>query len=368
MTLLSQRAFESCIALDVPYNDFMLLMFTGLFLILVFVLLGPFLIKKVEEQLEAFFFVMGLLAVTISGMWSLHVVEDALLEPVKITLAVFLFGLVFHYLRTPIRHNILRVERVLGFRVFFFLIVVGLGLLSSVITAIIASLLLVEIISGIRLDKRAETELVIISCFSIGLGAALTPIGEPLSTIAVFKLKGEPYHADFWFLLKILWPFIIPGILALGIFADFLHARHVSPDRSLHGTSKEALSGVFLRAGRVYLFVMALVLLGTGFMPIVDAFVVRVPGWGLYWLNMISAVLDNATLTAAEVSPKMSLDQISLLLMGLLIAGGMLVPGNIPNIIAAGRLKIPSRDWARLGVPLGLVLMAIYFPILLLTT
>ena len=69
-----------------------------------------------------------------------------------------------------------------------------------------------------------------------------------------------------------------------------------------------------------------------------------------------------------RVSPKMSLDQISLLLMGLLIAGGMLVPGNIPNIIAAGRLKIPSRDWARLGVPLGLVLMAIYFPILLLTT
>jgi len=154
----------------------------------------------------------------------------------------------------------------------------------------------------------------------------------------------------------------------MGIFADFLHARHVSPDRSLHGPSKEALSGVFLRAGRVYLFVMALVLLGTGFMPIVDAFVVRLPGWGLYWLNMISAVLDNATLTAAEVSPKMSLNQISLLLMGLLIAGGMLIPGNIPNIIAAGRLKIPSSAWARLGVPLGLVLMLIYFPILLLTT
>jgi len=346
----------------------MLLMFAGLFLILVFVLLGPFFFKKVEEQLEAFFFVMGLLAVTISGMWSLHVVEDALLEPVKITLAVLLFGLVFHYLRTPIRHNILRVERALGFRIFFFLIVVGLGLLSSVITAIIASLLLVEIVSGIRLDKRAETELVIITCFSIGLGAALTPIGEPLSTIAVFKLKGEPYHADFWFLLKFLWPFVIPGILAMGIFADFLHARHVTPDRSLHGPSREALSVVFLRAARVYVFVMALVLLGTGFMPIVDAFVVRLPGWGLYWLNMISAVIDNATLTAAEVSPKMSINQLSLLLMGLLIAGGMLIPGNIPNIIAAGRLKIPSRAWARLGVPLGLVLMLIYFPILLLTT
>ena len=47
--------------------------------------------------------------------------------------------------------------------------------------------------------------------------------------------------------------------------------------------------------------------------------------------------------------------------MGLLIAGGMLIPGNIPNIISAGKLGISSKEWAKLGVPLGLVLMAIYF-------
>lgn len=338
----------------------------GLLLILIAVLMGPFLIKKVEEELEAFLFVMGLLAATVSGVWSLHLVEEALLEPIKITAAVLGFGLVFHYLRLPIRKNILRVEKALGFRVFFFLLVVILGLLSSAITAIIASLLLVEIISGLRLDKKAETDLVIVACFSIGLGAALTPIGEPLSTIAIYKLKGEPYHASFWFLMKILVPFIIPGVVALGLFADFLHARFVTPDRSLHGPVREALREVFLRAGKVYLFVMALVLLGTGFKPIIDTFVVKVPAWGLYWVNMISAIVDNATLTAAEVGPHMTPDQITMLLMGLLIAGGMLIPGNIPNIIAAGRLKITSRAWAGLGVPLGLALMAVYFPILLL--
>jgi len=36
----------------------------------------------------------------------------------------------------------------------------------------------------------------------------------------------------------------------------------------------------------------------------------------------------------------------------------MLIPGNIPNIIAAHALKIKSTEWARLGVPLGFVLMA----------
>ncbi len=50
--------------------------------------------------------------------------------------------------------------------------------------------------------------------------------------------------------------------------------------------------------------------------------------------------------------------------MGLLIAGGMLIPGNIPNIIAAGKLGITSREWAEVGLPIGLVLMALFFVIL----
>lgn len=48
-------------------------------------------------------------------------------------------------------------------------------------------------------------------------------------------------------------------------------------------------------------------------------------------------------------------------LIALLLAGGMLVPGNIPNIIAAGRLGIKSRDWARAAVPLGAALLTAYF-------
>ena len=57
----------------------------------------------------------------------------------------------------------------------------------------------------------------------------------------------------------------------------------------------------------------------------------------------------------------MSQIQINAVLMGLLIAGGMLIPGNIPNIISAGKLGITSKEWAKLGVPLGLITMAIYF-------
>ena len=53
----------------------------------------------------------------------------------------------------------------------------------------------------------------------------------------------------------------------------------------------------------------------------------------------------------------MPIDTIKDALMGLLIAGGMLIPGNIPNIICASKLSIKSKEWAVFGVPLGMVIM-----------
>jgi predicted cation transporter len=73
---------------------------------------------------------------------------------------------------------------------------------------------------------------------------------------------------------------------------------------------------------------------------------------------MVSAILDNATLAAAEIGPSLSEAQIKSALLGLLISGGMLIPGNIPNIISAHALHIKSSEWAKLGVPLGLVIMS----------
>jgi predicted cation transporter len=74
--------------------------------------------------------------------------------------------------------------------------------------------------------------------------------------------------------------------------------------------------------------------------------------------------VDNATLTAAEIGPALTPAQQRGVLMGLLISGGMLIPGNIPNIVAAGRLGISSREWARVGLAAGLPLMLLCFGVL----
>lgn len=72
-------------------------------------------------------------------------------------------------------------------------------------------------------------------------------------------------------------------------------------------------------------------------------------------------MVDNATLTAAEIGPRLSASQQRGVLMGLLISGGMLIPGNIPNIVAASKLGITSREWAVVGLTTGLPLMALCF-------
>jgi predicted cation transporter len=333
----------------------------GLSLIFVVVLLGPFLNKKIESNLEAFLFVMGVISATISNAWSAEVLHEGFIAPINITLAVLGAGVLFHYLRHYIDHAMRRVLITVPLAVIVCVGIIALGLLSSIISAIIAALLLVEFITVLPLHRHAEVNLTIIACFAIGLGAALTPLGEPLSTIVVSKLSGAPYHATFYYLANLLALYVAPAVVALGIIAIFLvHETPEDTGASLAAEEEEEkLSEVFVRAGKVYIFVMALIFLGAGFKPLIDTYLLQLPSQILFWVNMISAILDNATLAAAEIGPSLSVVQIKSALLGLLISGGMLIPGNIPNIIAAHSLKIKSTEWAKLGVPLGLLIMAL---------
>jgi predicted cation transporter len=341
----------------------------SLIIILLIVLVLPLTVRFVEKNIEPFLLVVGSLSVTFAHIWgtekvwTTHLLKEAFVEPIMITAVVFIVGLLVYFIRDGITSFIVKVEHKLGSKLFCFTLITALGILSSVITAIMAAVILVEIISALKFDKKFETRLVILGCFSIGLGAALTPVGEPLSTICIAKLKGEPYNADFFFLLKHLGKFIFPAVVAVGLIGAIIEpsVKEGKAKEGLVENTRDDIKDILLCAAKVYVFIMALIFLGAGFKPIIDKYIIKLSGSLLYWINIISAVLDNATLAAAEVSPQMSLFQIKSVLMGLLIAGGMLIPGNIPNIICAGRLNISSKQWAKLGIPLGLFLMVVYF-------
>ena len=333
------------------------------------VLIFPFKVKIVEQNLEVFLFIMGAAAVTVTSKWTMDLITLAAEEPVikGIVPAVLIAGFIFLYGQNAFKSFMGGLVKKMNLGVIIFVSTFVLGLICSVITAIISSLFLCEIANTLPLDRKNKINYVIIACFAIGLGAVLTPLGEPLSTIAITKLQGAPLYAGgpgnagFLYLFDQLGVLIILGVLLCSIFAMYYIKPTTGKVEQMGSAEEGSVKEVLIRTLKVYAFVAALFLLGAGMEVLIFKYFTKIPDFVLFWVNMISAILDNATLTAAEISKALTQKQINAALYGLLISGGMLIPGNIPNIISAGKLGITSSEWAKLGVPFGLVLNALYF-------
>lgn len=335
-------------------------MILGLIIILLLVLFLPF-TSFVGKHLEPFLFVMGVISVFVSQVWSKDLIMEALTSPIYITIAVLVAGVLFKWFQKPFEASISKISSVMPYRLFVALFVIILGFISSIITAIIAAIILVSVISVLKMDRQSEIRLVILACYAIGLGAVLTPIGEPLSTIVTAKLDKE-----FFYLLKLVGVYIIPGVIIFGILAAFMIKPRSNAEDNGRKREVETYGQILYRGFNIYLFIMALTFLGAGFEPFIERFLLHLDPLILYWINIVSAILDNATLAAAEISPQMTVPAIKAILLGLTISGGMLIPGNIPNIIAAANLRITSLEYARFAVPVGFVAMVAYFVVIII--
>jgi predicted cation transporter len=331
--------------------------------LIVLMLVGPIASHLIEEQIEFFFLAIGVLAATLAGIWEWNFLKHVAVEPIWITLAVVVAGIVFDRVRVPVDRAMTRLLARVARPLVCASAVFVIALLSSVVTAVIAALCLVEVVGSLRLGATPRRRVTIAGCFAIGLGASLTPLGEPLSTLATDALG-----LGFSGLLYLLGPWVLPGILACSITAGIFAARRepkgpapavVLAIAHVHETLLESI----IRGVRIYIFVAALVLVSRAFTDLALRNIHWMSGHQLYWANTVSAAMDNATLVALEIH-QMDPDRAREAILALLVSGGMLIPGNIPNIVAAGALRIKSGDWAKVGVPMGLVLLGIYFAFL----
>lgn len=335
----------------------------ALLVILVIVFVLPLRSHRVEENLEAFLLVAGIVAALVAGVVHGELVGHALREPIAITAAVVVAGLVFKWFRDETEALVPRVARVVPLPALSAILIIVLGFVSSVITAIVAALFLASLIHAMRVHRSTQAWIAVPGCFAIGFGAVLTPVGEPLATVVTSKLS-----EDFWYLARTLGIWVVPAVLvAGGVAAIAMWRRGARVGEAISGEvasegPEDRYTDVASRAVRVYGFVAGLTLLGAAYQPLVDRYLVGSPAWAMYGAGVISAVLDNATLAAAAISPSMDPTTTLMFLLSLMASGGMLIPGNIPNIIAANRLHIRSAEWARIGTSLGaayLVVMGI---------
>jgi len=322
--------------------------------LLTILLLGPLLIRRIEHNLETFVLGIGIVATLLSADRGINVVRRALNEPILITIAVIAAALIFRearayldasfgWLRVRLRRSILIAGSI-------FIV----AMLSSVITAIVAALVLVEIVGLAHLHDGARERVVVVGCFAIGLGAVLTPVGEPLSTLAASAL-----NLGFFGLFDLLAPWVVPGVIAMSLLAGyFARGEYFEAPAGEH--VRKTLLDILWQGGEVFGFVAGLVLISEAYAPLAQQYVPMLSDAALLWANTVSAVLDNATLVALEVRA-VPVDRAREIILALLISGGMLIPGNIPNVIAAGAVRIRSGTWARIAIPIGLVMLGIYF-------
>ena len=332
--------------------------------IVLMTLVLPFSVKKVEEEIELFLLIMGISAVSISNMWTHHLIYEAIKEPIPISITVLLMGIIIKFGRLKIISFLNYLTDKLNYEKLIFLVIFILGIMSSIITAIIAAILLSEFITLLKFSRKHEIKITVLGCFAIGFGAALTPLGEPLSTIIVSKLRGEPHNADFFYLLNKFAIWIIPFLIIISYLASKDANKYKEAKNTLTEKYEENIKMVIYRAFKVYIFIAALVLLGNGLKPFTERFIINLRPEVLYWINSISAILDNATLAASEIVPNLTDRQITFIIIGLIISGGFLIPGNIPNIICASKLNIKSKEWAKYGLAYGIPTMMIYFILL----
>ena len=331
-------------------------------LVIIAVLLGPVLIKSIERNVEFFFLVLGLLTAAIMGQFNAALVRGALVEPLSFTAAVLVFGAAFRLSRASLDGLLATAVELLEPRTLCFFLAIILGALAPFITPVVSALVFVEAIALLRRDRAAEISATVFACFAIGIGAGLTPLGLPGIAVVLRSL-----HADFWYLTNLLGPFVAVGIVLAAAPILLLPFDPGEPLTEIR--VEDSWNTVLLaRPGRVYVFIAGLVALSDGLRPVVNAYVHRVPENLLFWINTLSAVVNNSTLAAIEISPSLSVSQQRAALLGLLISGGMLITGNIPNVVAASRLRISSREWARIGISLGVVLLTLCFAVLLVVS
>ena len=330
---------------------------TAATIVLLLLLIGPIAIAPIEHNLEMFILAIGIVATFLAGGPRLEVVHSALSEPIMITIAVIVAALIFRATRIRLDESFgwmrARIRRSILTAISIFLV----AMLSSIITAIVAALVLVEVVGLLHLHDGPRVRVVVAGCFAIGLGSALTPAGGPLSTLAASAL-----HLGFFGLFDLLAPSVVPGVVAMSLLAGYFASGEYF-DASPGPQVRETLADVFRQGAKLYGFIVGLVLIGAAYEPLARRFVPMLNDAALFWANTISAVLDNATLVAIEIRALPS-GRARDVILALLISGGMLIPGNIPNVIAAGALKIESGRWARIAIPIGLVTLGIYFALL----
>ena len=146
--------------------------------ILALLLFGPLAVTRIEHNIELYCLTLGVLATILGTGFTHELVLEALHEPVAISIAVIVAALLFGWTRPWLDLAFRRLRRRVSRPVLTAVSVFVIASLSSIITAIVGALVLVEVIGLLHFTGDKRVRVTVAGCFAIGMGASLTPLGE----------------------------------------------------------------------------------------------------------------------------------------------------------------------------------------------
>src|ERR1700722_1610622 len=216
--------------------------------ILALLLFGPLAVTWIEHNIEVYCLALGVLATLLGAGFTRELILEALHEPVAISIAVIVAALLFGWTRPGLERVFKRLRQRVPRPVLTAVSIFVIASISSVITAIVGALVLVEVIGFLHLAGDKRMRVTVAGCFAIGMGAALTPLGEPLSTLAARALD-----LHFLGLFELLAPWVFPGVLASSIVAGAF-ARGDYDDAPAGAHVQQTYGAIFFQAGKGFAF------------------------------------------------------------------------------------------------------------------
>ena len=162
----------------------------------------PLTVRWVESHLEIFLLVVGITAVTVSGKWSFELIRKTLASPVHVSFIVVVVSVIFNNYSRYIFRVLFAFFRALEPCYSFALLILLLGMTSSLVSVTVSALILAEVLKVVNLERDSSIQITVFACYAIGLGAVLTPLAEPMGLVINSALSGPPHNADFFFLLR----------------------------------------------------------------------------------------------------------------------------------------------------------------------
>src|SRR5271155_3645230 len=134
--------------------------------ILALLLFGPIAVAKIEHNIELYCLALGVRAPLLSNGFTRELILEALHEPVAISVAVIVAALLFGWARPGLDRVFRRLRRRVSRPVLTGASIFVIACVSSVITAIVGALVLIEVIGLLHFAGEKRVRVTVAGCFA----------------------------------------------------------------------------------------------------------------------------------------------------------------------------------------------------------